>query len=354
MFCPECGREDYELFQGLCRSCFVKETQMVICPSVVEVTLCAHCSSTLLRARWKDSDLSEDELIADKIYDNLELGQESEDVEISLEVLNQKGSHLEIYVKSRGKILGEVVEEECTVNVKVNRAVCTECSKHASGYYEAVIQFRADSRSLEVYEVDKVDKIMKDLLGKLVVKNRMAYLADRVEIKEGVDYYLGSYKAARSITNRLKDALGGVLRESPRLVGRDKSTGKDLYRVWISLRLSNFNKGDFIRYEKLTAQVVNLDGRGILVKDLNYNKMQSIPWKKYSHIKKMVGSEKVKLTTITTITPKIIQVLHPETYETHDLEFKKGMEDLKIGEEVEVVEINGNLYILWGNKDLKN
>ena len=54
----------------------------------------------------------------------------------------------------------------------------------------------------------------------------MAYVSDVSVIKEGVDYYIGSYKAARKITTAVKDVMGGVVQESPRLVGRDKSTRK--------------------------------------------------------------------------------------------------------------------------------
>jgi nonsense-mediated mRNA decay protein 3 len=345
-FCPQCGREDDELFQGLCRYCFIKETPLIVCPDDLVVNICAHCSSTLDGNRWTDSDQSEDEIIADNVYDNIELHKYAENVEISLEVLNQKGSLLEILIKSHGKMLGEDIEEECTVNVRLNRTVCPDCSKHASGYYEAVIQLRADNRPLELAEINEVDRIMKELFGKLVEKNRMAYLADRVELKEGVDYYIGSYKSARNIANNLKETLGGILKESPRLMGRDKSSGKDLYRIWISLRLPGFKIGDFILYHDLVARVVNLDGRGILVKDLESNRMHSMPWKEYPNLTKIAESIDVKSTTITNITPKTIQVLHPETYETYDLDLKEGMADLKIGRDVDIVELKGELYIL--------
>ena len=47
MFCPRCGSEDQELYEGLCTSCFVKEAKIITIPQDLEVTICAHCSSLL-------------------------------------------------------------------------------------------------------------------------------------------------------------------------------------------------------------------------------------------------------------------------------------------------------------------
>jgi len=96
----------------------------------------------------------------------------------------------------------------------------------------------------------------------------MAYISQRAQIKEGIDYYIGSYKAARKLTESLKNKLGGMINESPRLMGRDKSAGKDLYRVWILLRLPHFLKGDFVKYNDLPNQVTGYDGSKIYLKDL--------------------------------------------------------------------------------------
>ncbi|HMK53422.1 MAG TPA: 60S ribosomal export protein NMD3 [Methanobacteriaceae archaeon] len=352
MFCPECGKEGEELHQGLCRSCFLKKTHLITCPSEVEVTICAHCNSNLQGGRWKDSDLSDDEIIIENLTENIQVFESAEYVDLSFQIINQRGSRWEVLVEAQGQILSTEVKEECVINVKINRTVCPECSKYASGYYEAVIQLRADKRVLEDTELELADSVMKKLLGKLVEKNRMAYLADKVVLKEGIDYYIGSYKAARSIVNGLKDVLGGIVGESPRLMGRNKSSGKDLYRIWISLRLPNFRKGDFIRKDQFIGRVVNLDGRGILLEDISSLKMYSVPWKQYQKLEKVADSEMVKKTTITNITPHRIQVLHPETYEPIDLDLMPHLADFQIGKEVDVVEIDQNIYVLKKNEKL--
>ncbi|MDP3065404.1 MAG: 60S ribosomal export protein NMD3 [Methanobacteriaceae archaeon] len=352
MFCPQCGKDGEKLYQGLCRSCVIKKAHLITCPGEVEVTICAHCNSNLQGNRWKDSDLGDDEIIIENLTENIEAFESAEYVDLSFQIINQRGSRWEVLVEAQGRILGAEVKDECTVDVKINRAVCPECSKYASGYYEAVIQLRADKRALDDLEIEKANSVLKKILGKLVEKNRMAYLADKVVLKEGIDYYVGSYNAARSVVNGLKDVLGGMVGESPRLMGRDKSSGKDLYRIWISIRLPSFRKGDFICQNESMGRVVNMDGRGILLEDIESFKMHSIPWKQYKQMKKVSDSRMVKKTTITNITPHHIQVLHPENYEPLDLDIMPHMTDFQIGEEVDVVELDQKIYILKKDEKL--
>jgi nonsense-mediated mRNA decay protein 3 len=346
MFCIECGKEDEELFKGLCHSCFAAGNKLISIPSELEVEVCAHCSSIHIGDRWQETEQTEEDLVAETIVNAAVTDVNAEDVVLEIDIINQRGSLLELLVKANGTVLGVPIEREFKVNVKINRNACPECSKYASGYYEAVLQLRADERLLDNEEIQAADKIIKNLLEKLSRTNRMAYLSQRLMLKEGVDYYFGSYKAARKISNTLKEHMGGMIGESPRLMGRDKSAGKDLYRIWISLRLSRFQKGDFLAYENHIGQVIDLSGRKIVSKDLGTLENISISWRQYDNLEKVASSEDVKTTTITSKSPTEIQLLHPDTYQPMDLAIIPGLNDINIGEEVEVIEIQGKLYII--------
>jgi len=346
MFCIECGKEEEELFKGLCRSCFAEKNVLISIPPEVAVEFCAHCSSVHVGDKWLETKLSEEEFIAETIVQESVPDENAEDVVLEIDPINQKGSLLEIMVLAKGKVLEVPLKREYKINVKINRNVCPECSKYASGYYEAVLQLRADNRPLEVEEIQSTDKIITRLLDKLSRSNRMAYLSQRAELKEGVDYYFGSYKAAKKISNVLKDQMGGMLGESPRLMGRDKSTGKDLYRIWISLRLPCFQKGDFLSYDNHVGQIIELNGKKIIIHNLENGENLSISWREYSNLKVAAKRDDVKITTISSKTPTEIQILHPETYQPLDLDIRPDLEDINIGDEVKVVEIEGKIYII--------
>jgi nonsense-mediated mRNA decay protein 3 len=346
MFCPQCGRENQELFKGLCRFCFIAQSPLITLPSELEVEFCSNCTSTHVGNKWQELHLSEDDIIAKTVYGGCNQDIDAEDVTLTLEIINQKGSVQELMVMAKGKVLGQPLERECRIRVNIKRTVCPECSKFVSGYYEAVIQLRADQRPLKADEIQKADYIISQRLDKLVRKNRMAYLTQRAELKEGVDYYLGSYKAARKISSVLKDQMGGMIRESPRLMGRDKSTGKDLYRIWISLRLPIFEKEDFLAYGDHLGQIVDLKGNKIILRDLKTMKITSQSWREYTNLEKVANREDIHTTTVTSKTPTCIQVLHPENYQPRDLDIGPELSIVNIGDQVKVVEIRKKLYML--------
>ena len=72
MFCPRCGSEDEDLYEGVCRSCFVKEARIINLQKDLEITICAHCSSLLKGIKWEDSDLSDEELVTVAVMENVE------------------------------------------------------------------------------------------------------------------------------------------------------------------------------------------------------------------------------------------------------------------------------------------
>ena len=352
MFCPRCGSEDEDLYEGICRSCFVKKARIIDVQKDLEITICAHCSSLLKGIKWEDSDLSDEELVTLAVMENIKPESYVEDLELSVEIITIRGSNYECIVHAEATVLGTRILEEHSVNVKIKKGVCPDCSKYASGYFESVIQIRADKRFPSPEELSTIDVIMRAKTRALSVQNRMAYVSDVAVLKEGVDYYLGSYKAARKLVSAVKDVAGGVVQESPRLVGRDKSRGKDLYRVWISLRLPYFQKGDFIEYEGHKGQVKGFDGRKIILKDIETQAIWSVMWKEYSRIEVIAKVSDVKTTSVTSKTPKTIQILHPDTYQPVDVDITDETSDLKIGEEVKVLEVEGNLYILRNDQEI--
>jgi nonsense-mediated mRNA decay protein 3 len=299
-----------------------------------------------------DTDLSLEDLLAETILEHIEVDESITHEEISLELVNENDPTFTYLATVRGKVLGEEVIQEFTAQIKVKRSVCPECSKYASGYYEAVIQLRADERYPSSDEIETADKIIQNRLERLSKDNRMAYISQRALIKEGVDYYVGSYKAARKLTDALKNVLGGVVKESPRLMGRDKHSGKDLYRIWISLRMPHFFRGDFTSFDNIIAEISNYDGNKIYLKNLESLQRVTVPWRDMDKLKVIAHKDDIKKVLVSAITPKQIQILHPETYQPMDIDMTSQFSQVKIGEEIDVVEINGVFYLLMDEKKI--
>lgn len=346
MFCPKCGETGQEIINGVCKSCFLKELILAQIPDEIELTVCAHCESQLVSGKWYELELSDEEIILNTIYKHITLNKYAKITEINVETLLARGSNIECIVHLKADVLGRTILQDYKLNVKIIRTVCPECSKFASGYYEAVIQLRAQNRILDEEEVAVADGLIAGNIDKISRKNRMAYISERAVLKEGIDYYIGSYKVAKRLASTLKDHFGGVVKESPRLMGRDKSTGKDLHRIWISLRIPYFRINDFIMYENSVGPVVGIDGKKVLFKDLDSLSNISVQWRDYRKIETVALKEDIKETTVTAKTPDSIQVLHPDSYEPVDIKINEETVDIQIGRDVSVIVIGSDIHIL--------
>lgn len=352
MFCPECGSSNKETIGDICIDCFLKNFKPIHIPSNIKVSVCSHCNSKLEKGQWIESNIPTEEIIYRTLERNIELDNRVENEIINLEIEQMKGTTAECTVEINGQLSGKPIQDIIEVNIQIKNSVCPTCSKRTSGYYEAVIQFRADNRQLSDEEKEYADEIVFNSLNKQYKKDKLAYLTDKLKLKEGIDYYIGSLKSAKKVVTALRKNFGGIVKESPRLISEDKSTGKGLYRVWISVRLAEFQVGDFVKYSNKIGQVIFIDNdKGIAI-DLKTNENFSLPWNKYDSIKLITEKNNIQTSTLISKSPSMIQILDPLDYSAIDLEITKSAENLNIGDEVELIKIEDEIYLL-NNKNIK-
>lgn len=345
MFCLLCDSQE-KLYDGLCKKCYLNEFEAIRLPEYTTFTVCSHCGATLKKNKWQQVGFYDDEIINDAIQKNIEVNPKLEDVDIYTQIINNRGTVYECILHVSGNVIDTAINREYPIEVKVEKGVCPDCSKYYSGYYEAVIQLRADDRKLLDEEIRKADEFISNEIQRLCKTNKLAYVTERIVLKEGIDYQVGSHNVAHKIVVNLQKQFGGTITQSRKIVGHDKSRSKDLYRSWILLRLPSFNKNDFISYEDKIIRIERIGSHkfsGINLKDYS---TESISWKEYDNIKKIADINDIKTTTVTNMTPNEIQVLDPDNYDTVDLKRLDVMNNLNIGEQINVIKIRDRIYVI--------
>ena len=346
MFCPECGSTDKEMVGNICIDCFLKEFEMIELPQRIEVEICSHCNSKLEEGKWSEENIPEEEIIYRALERNIKIQDEVSNEIINLEIDQIKGTISNCFVEVIGEVHGTQIEETHECEVKIKKSVCPSCSKMQSGYYETVIQFRADNREIKTEEYAKADEIVERTLIKQSKKDKLAYCPQIAKLKEGYDYYIGSFKSGKKVAENLKEEFGGTIKESPRLISEDKSTGKGLYRIWISVRIPEFEINDFVKYENKIIQIKSIDKNRILGIDISTNKKHNIPMKHVEDLKLVKKSNEIETTTILSKSPNTIQILDPGDYSAQDLEMKEEFQDYNIGDEIKLIKIDNYIYLL--------
>ena len=346
MFCPECGSTDKEMVGDICIDRFLKEFQMIELPKRIEVQICSHCNSKLEEGKWSEENIPEEEIIYRALERNISIADEVSNEIINLEIDQIKGTLANCFVEVTGEVHGVQIEETHDCEVKIQKTVCPSCSKMQSGYYETVVQFRADKREIKPEEYAKADEVVERTLIKQSKNDKLAYCPQIAKLKEGYDYYIGSFKSGKKVAESLKEEFGGIIKESPRLISEDKSTGKGLYRIWISVRIPEFETNDFIKYADKIIQVHSISKNSFVGVDISTNKKHNIPMKNMDDIELVKKADEIETTTIISKSPSIIQILDPGDYSAVDLEMKDEFADYNIGDEIKLIKIDNYIYLL--------
>ena len=346
MFCPECGSTDKKMVGDICIDCFLKNFQMIEIPKRIEVEICSHCNSKLEEGKWSEENIPEEEVIYRALERNITIADEVEKEIINLEIDQMKGTIANCFIEVIGEVEGKQIEENHDCEVKILKTVCPSCSKMQSGYYEAVVQFRAYKREIKTEEYAKADEVVERTLIKQSKKDKLAYCPQIAKLKEGYDYYIGSLKTGRKVAENLKEEFGGIIKESPRLISEDKSTGKGLYRIWISVRIPEFENDDFIKYENRILRVKDIDKNRVVGLDISTNKKHTIPMKNMEEIELVKKADEIESTTVISKSPSSIQILDPSDYSAVDLEMKNEFADYNIGDEIKLIKIDNYIYLI--------
>lgn len=340
--CPKCGTECDKLFDSVCRDCFFETFKLIDLPLVLHVKICSSCGAYFHRSRWENIGNLE-EVVLKAVENALFIHDEAGDVELYLEPKEITPYIYMVRAEVDAIVKGEPVHAETATEVRVQRIACDMCSRESGGYFEAIIQIRAAGRFPTEEEKRRCSAIAREAMESMKKKgDRLAFISDYQEQKEGIDLYMGSMNASRQVCRMIISELGGSFAESPTLVGM--KDGKNLYRITFAMRLPEFRPGDVIRFRGRIIQIRSSDKKvnGISLED--GSRFLSTP-------EELKGAEKIAnigdavLTVLVSIEENAILVLDPVTYET--VAIKKPMFfNAEAGSEIPVLKTEYGIFAL--------
>ncbi len=379
-FCYRCGISEEEggpLIDGLCQVCFRKENPVLLIGEEINTELCQNCGSYQKHGTWVDPGTYELEELVFEVADNalLEIIEDSlderikkfeivstEELEetkelpvgtalISFQPVNWHIEHFpaivtyEVRVKARiHELQRELHDERKKVTVYVRQTVCPRCQKFLGGYFEAILQIRAEDRELTEEERKAVEKLVEEKVDEIMRKDRMGFIQDTIEKDEGLDFYMGSTSSARKLAQAIKERFGGTISEAYELVGLDRQTSREIYRTSVSIRLPKFQKGDIVGDKRGNVyEVEHVDGRGMNLRNLSTREIEHLNWKTVKRERVETLDHEEKEAMLTSLTPRGVQFMDMESYETFEIERPKI--NLKEGEVYKLVKIKGKYYI---------
>jgi nonsense-mediated mRNA decay protein 3 len=232
-FCYLCGKITDALYGGLCSSCYLKDKKLFFLPENIEVSVCRGCMRYYAGA-WVEGENPLSALVDAVVQKEVErrLSKDLENLGTKVEIIDikEKGKGLTVVleVNVTGSTMGLDYHAVQKSTLVIKNVVCPDCSKRAGGYYEAVVQLRAES-------IDGPLSELHSQLNRIYEKDKHAFMVEEAVVKGGVDIKLGSTKAAKTLGAYFKAHHKAEIKETAKLMG--KKDGNDIYRRTVLIRI---------------------------------------------------------------------------------------------------------------------
>ena len=318
MICPKCGEE----FEGVCLNC-TNLDELIWLDNFIVIT-CPKCGSFKLEGKWRTLDF--EDVIDYLISKNVRIHPELEIKEILI-------SYNPFTITFKGEISKVDVEIVKQPKLKILKETCTRCSRESGGYYESILQLRADKRKLEKEEIEKVNKIINEIL-RAEKDNQKAFITKIVERKEGIDYYFGGRNIGKKVSRKIVNEFGAEIKESKTISGR--VDGRDLYRFTYLVRLPSYKNGD----------VVKDDGKICIVTNAKIKKAVDIKTKQNVTLKNpklLARKEEIKRGVVVESDEYVVELIN---LENNEVVFAEKNAEVKTGEEIFILELGNKFYII--------
>jgi|Deesub1362A_J573_1020465.scaffolds.fasta_scaffold01103_4 nonsense-mediated mRNA decay protein 3 len=318
MKCVLCGRESEE---RLCPECYIQRNEIVLVDDIYLIQ-CPRCGHFKMVGRWRDINFYEALQKEVKKHTHIHPGFILNSLDLE--------ENREYRLLFRGNFRGLQVELPLTINLNLNKELCWKCRRESGGYYESIIQLRAENRKLTKDEIEGARRLIEEEIYS-EVENPRAFISKVVERKEGIDYYLGSKEIGKKVSRKIIHEFGGKIKESKKISGR--ADGRDIYRFTYLVRLPAFKKGDFVRDKDILAIVTNQKiGKGITLNGKSITLHQPV----------LIAEKKdLRKAFVLNSDSYVAEILHPDSNEVIMVE---NSWNLKAGDSAVIVEHRNKYY----------
>lgn len=318
MFCVRCGKEA-PLTEALCSDCFLQANAPVRVPAVVRVEICSHCGARKRGPSWGEPLDSVEPAIEAEVREVVDLDPRvGRKWGLRLEGGEHDPTNFEFDVVVEGHLSGLPFEVRHPIVVHLQKSTCTRCGRRTGGYYESILQLRAEGRPIQEDERDQAAAIIDRHLTDMRRSGDLdSFLVRASAVKGGWDFYLGTVHAGRVISRSLANELGAAVGESASLVGRDRM-GTDLYRVTFAVKLPPARVGGFVAVGERLYGVNSVSGNKATLLNLEDHRRETHPRAALETVHVLDPSAAVEAVVVSE-SERELQVLDPESLRTVDL-----------------------------------
>ena len=351
--CYLCGKE--AVVDGLCGSCYDAQHPLMGVSTPLPLIACKKCSSVKVPGGWKKMSIGKmnAEELAEAQMD-IVLDQEMklfyEGLTLTIEEVNKLDRVTHLLITATGKSHESIPphDEEHPVEIRFRYSTCDTCGMMSGGYYEAILQMRADGREISDDEKKELTKRVTDTTVARYKTDDKAFVNLIDDTKHGIDYYIGSEHLAKDIADDFEGRYIAERKENYKLIGEDK-TGKKKYRVTILLRLPRFSIGDFVLISEQPCQVLamargNLTCYNLVRRERFTINPRNAKWRTIEFLASF--TERREFMVVTHVFGQPVQIMDSENFDVTEVEESVFDSETTSGAKIHGLLVEEQLYIL--------
>ncbi|MCL2550426.1 MAG: NMD3-related protein [Methanimicrococcus sp.] len=340
--CPECGKETAQTVKSVCPECFGKKLNLFELPPVLHARVCPRCGAHFYKSKWEDMGTPEEVAVL-TAEENLSIAAFLENVSVGTHAHPRSPYIYDVSVDVEGDADGVTYYKDAKTEVRIKREACDMCSRRAGGYFEGILQIRANNRIITKEEVTKCLKLVEEtMLAQLKKGDKLAFVTDTLTFKDGADVYIGSAKAGRHVCKHIVEEMGGTIAESYTLAGM--KDGREIYRTTFAMKLPEFKKGDVVYFEDKVIEIKNCGKRVTGINLMNSSNF-FIDGEHFKNVRLLGNTADSKDAVLVAVEENGIQILDPETFETVTIK-KPMLFNALPGSEIKVFKTEYGIFAL--------
>jgi nonsense-mediated mRNA decay protein 3 len=317
------------------------------------LTVCKRCGAVKIPGGWKT--IARDDIqYEDILFQQLDilLKQElhvlGESVEITIEKQKELDRVIHIVINATGSSHPSLPphQDSTEVEIRVVNANCDTCSMMSGGYYELVLQIRAEERPLTEQEAQEILSLLTERTYAEYGKDAKAFVTSIDRTRFGLDILIGSEHLGKIIADELEALFLASRKENYKLIGQERS-GKNKYRLTIVLRLPRFSIGDFVEVMEKPCQVLSMGRGGLKCYDLTERYEFTVTPKsaKWRTLRFLAPASEIRQNMVVSIDyDGAVQLMDSKSYELFDTDLTFLGNDIEQGDTIEVIHLEETLY----------
>ncbi len=351
--CYLCGKPS--VIESLCADCYNEGHPLIEVSTPLTLLACKKCGSIKLADGWRKQpqDCADQDELSNYQIDVLlqnEIRIIGKDVNLSLAEERRLDRVSHTTVTASGKSHGSLSphDEHYDVEIRFRYGTCDTCGMLSGGYYEAILQVRADGRGLTDDEKDAIMKTVTDITVAKYRSDDKAFITSTTDDKFGTDFYIGSENLCKYLASELEIQYLAERKENYKLYGEDK-TGRRKYRITILIRLPRFTVGDFVRVDNIPCQIVALGRNMLTCYDLKRRERFSINqksarWRTLEFLAPLSSRREFMVTTKSYGQPT--QIMDSATFEVLEVDEEALESGTVAGAKIYALSVEDGFYIL--------